>query len=270
MAKSEAWSVRYGSRAIVTGAGSGIGACFATRAVEAGLDVVLVDRDGGALERHAEKLRAMGKSDVSLLVGDLTDPAFVDRVCRLADERVGLVVHSAGITSMGRFLDLAIEPQLRAVELHCRTSVAFAHAFGRTMRARGGGGIVLLSSNSAYLHAPLVSNYAATKAYTLALGEALWEELRHEGVDVLVLVPGMTATALLDGSSPNLERAASFIQTPEAVVDGALAALGNEPVYVSSAKDRIAATLFKRLLPRRMALALARRSMTYFFPQHGE
>ena len=268
MGTRPAWAERYGSRAVITGAASGIGACFATRCVEAGLDVVLVDRDRTAL---AEKARSLGTSrgEVRTLVGDLTSLDFVSEVSSFADASVGLVVHSAGITSMGPFLDLELEPQLRAVELHCRTSVALAHAFGRSMRARGSGGIVLLSSNSAFLHSPLIANYASTKAYTLSLSNALWEELRHVGVDVLGLVPGMTETALLAASHPDRGRAAWFIQTPEVVVDGALAALGKQPTYVSSASDRIAAGLFGRVLPRTWALALARRSMTYFFPQHG-
>lgn len=204
------------------------------------------------------------------LAGDLTQPEFVARVGELADESVGLVVHSAGISSMGKFLDLDLEPQLKAVDLHCRTSVALASMFGRSMRARGRGGIILLSSNSAFLHAPLIANYAATKSYTLSLAEALWEELGRENVDVLGLVPGMTQTAMFQGSQPDARRVARFVQPPDVVVDGALRALGKQPVYVSSATDRIAAGLFSRVLPRRWSLALARKSMTYFFPQHDD
>lgn len=270
MTKRAPWAERYGGRAVITGAGSGIGASFASRCVEASFDVVLVDRDTVALERLATTLRAIGKGSVTIFAGDLTDPAFVARVAGLADASVGLLVHSAGITSMGRFLDLDLDHQLRAVDLHCRTSLALAHAYGRAMRARGRGGIVLLSSNSAFLHAPLVANYAATKAYTLALAGALWEELGRDGVDVLGLVPGMTRTALLDASQPDMKRAGWLVQTPDVVADGALAALGTQPVYISSMADRIAAGLFSRVLPRTWSLALARRSMTYFFPQHGD
>src|SRR5260370_29898575 len=56
------------------------------------------------------------------------------------------------------------------------------------------GGIIFLSSASAYQGTALVANYAATKAYNLILAEGLWEELRFSGVDVLGFAPGATNT----------------------------------------------------------------------------
>lgn len=257
----------YGPVALITGAASGIGAAFARRLVAEGLGVVLVDRDAPGLSALAQELRASAPVSVDERAGDLTDPRFVQQLTDLAQTReVGLVVHSAGITSMGEFLTMPLEPQLKAVELHCAVTARLMHAFGGPMRARGRGGLVLLSSNSAILRAPFVANYAATKAYTLALGEALYEELREQGVDVLALVPGMTDTPLFAASQPVMGRARSFMQTPEDVVDGALVALGRQPVYISSASDRVAANVLGALLPRKLALRMARRSMGYFFP----
>jgi short-subunit dehydrogenase len=257
----------YGPVGLVTGAASGIGAAFARRLAVAGVDLVLVDRDEAGLSALATELRERSGVTVTLCAGDLTDPDFVRQLTGFAETReVGLLVHSAGITSMGEFLEMPLEPQLDAVELHCRVTAQLLHAFGRPMRARGRGGLVLLSSNSAILRAPFVANYAATKAYTLALGEALYEELRQQGVDVLVLVPGMTDTPLFAKSQPVMERARSFVQSPEDVVDGALRALGRQPVYISSASDRVAANVLGAILPRKLALRLARRSMAYFFP----
>lgn len=264
---SSAVRKQYGPAALITGAASGIGAAFARRLASEGMTLALVDRDAAGLAALAEELRASTGVSVEALAGDLTDPRFVQQLTDLAGTReIGLVVHSAGITSMGEFLEMPLEPQLKAVELHCVVTARLMHAFGRPMRARGRGGLVLLSSNSAILRAPFVANYAATKAYTLALGEALYEELRQQGVDVLALVPGMTDTPLFAASQPVMGRARSFMQSPEDVVDGALVALGEQPVYISSASDRVAANLLGALLPRKVALRLARRSMGYFFP----
>ena len=66
MTKRAPWAERYGGRAVITGAGSGIGASFASRCVEASFDVVLVDRDTVALERLATTLRAIGKGSVTI------------------------------------------------------------------------------------------------------------------------------------------------------------------------------------------------------------
>lgn len=258
---------RYGGAALVTGAASGIGAAFARRFAEAGFVLHLVDRDADGLAERAREFEAAGAKEVHRAVGDLTDPTFLARVESWAETHtIDVVVHSAGIAPMGRFLDLDRATQLRAIDLHCRASLVLAHAYGRPMRARRRGAIVLLSSNSAFLRAPLIANYAATKAYTLALAQALWEELRRDGIDVLGLAPGMTLTPLLTDARPVLERAKRFIESPEDVVDGALAALGRAPVYVPTLADRIAAGFFERLLPRRAALPLARRAVAYFYP----
>lgn len=258
----------YGPVAFITGAASGIGAAFARQLAREGLALVLVDRDAAGLTALGVELRAITGVTVDERAGDLTDAGFLQELTRLADTReVGLVVHSAGITSMGEFLTMPLEPQLKAVELHVAVTARLVHAFGRPMRERGRGGLVLLSSNSAILRAPFVANYAATKAYTLALSEALYEELREQGVDVLGLVPGMTDTPLFAASQPMMGRARSFMQTPDDVVTGALVALGRQPVYISSASDRMAANVLGALLPRKFALRMARRSMGYFFPR---
>lgn len=256
----------YGPIAIVTGAASGIGAAFAERLAREGLALVLVDLDGAGLDAHAARLRSRYGADVRPMRLDLSDAAEVERLSHLADvDEVGFVVHAAGIHLLGPMVELPYELQLRSIDLHCRTSFTLAYAFGRRMRERRRGGIILLSSNSAILASPLIANYAATKAYTLALASALWEELRHDHVDVLALVPGMTDTPALNAHHPDA-RAKAFTQSPDEVVEGALAHLGRGPVHITSFGDRIAAGVFGRLLPRAWSLPLARRSLVYFFP----
>ncbi len=266
MAKRASLLDRYGPTALVTGAASGIGRAFAERLAREGLGLVLVDRDRKGLEACRAEIAASARVPVETVAGDLTEPGFVaDLVARCASDRIGLLVHSAGISTMGRFLDLPIDALRREVDLHCRASLELSHAAGRAMRTRGRGGIVLLSSNSALLRSPYVSNYAATKSYTLALAESLYEDLRHYGIDVLALVPGMTRTPLFEDARPNVGRAAGLISSPDAVVAGALEALGETPIYLPTVVDRVSATLFARVLPRKLGLVIARRSMKYFF-----
>lgn len=268
MADTDDFRRRYGTHAVVTGAAAGIGAAFAESLAARGLHLVLVDLPSSPLEALAERLRATHGVEVHAMTGDLTDPAFVEAVAAMRDRHeVGLLVSNAGVALLGPFLDLPLEPQLAALDLHCRASLALTHRFGQRMRARKRGGIVLLSSNSAFLHTPLIANYAATKAYTLALAEALYEELRGEGIDVLALAPGMTRTNALLGSNVDVGRAKYLIREPREVAEEALAHLGKTPSYVSSAGDRLAALLFGRLLPKKLSLTLAKQSVRYFYPQ---
>jgi uncharacterized protein len=271
MTSKQAFLNKYGTHAVVTGAAAGIGLAFAESLAARGMHLILVDLAKDALEEAGERLAKEHGVTIRCMVGDLTSPAFVDEVAAVRDEReVGLLVSNAGIALLGPFLDLPLEPQLRALDLHCRASLSLTHRFGRPMRARGRGGIILLSSNSAFLHTPLIANYAATKAYTLALADALYEELRHVGVDVMALAPGMTRTAALLDSNVDVGRAKSLIREPRDVAEEALAHLGKTPSYVSSASDRFAAFFFGRLLPKKLSLSLAKRSVRYFYPALGE
>ncbi len=250
---------RYGPIALVTGAASGIGKSFALALAREGFELVLVDRQRAPLEMVAAELGAEACS------GDLVDRGFVAELReRCARDPIGLLIHAAGVSSMGRFLDLPLDALRREVDLHCATSLELTHAAASAMRERRRGGIVLLSSSSAVLRSPFVSNYAATKAYTLALAESLYDDLRESGVDVLALVPGMTRTALLEQARPNA-RAQKFMASPDDVAAAALRALGRAPVVMPSVSDRIATTLITRFLPQKLGRALARRSMIYFF-----
>jgi short-subunit dehydrogenase len=261
---------RYGPCALVTGAGAGIGAAFALALAERGLDLCLVDVDAEALAEVAVRAEAAGVA-VERRALDLRAPATLERLAaRLADEArpVGLLVHNAGISHVGRFDELELAAHRDALDLNCRAGLHLVHAAARAMRARGRGGLVLLSSNSGVLHAPLVAHYAATKAYLLALGEALHEELRPHGVDVLALVPGLTRTRGLASAGFDERAAGALLLEPEAVVERALAALGRSPRCTPNPRDALGAAILG-LLPRRHALALTERSMRRLFPRLG-
>jgi short-subunit dehydrogenase len=74
------------------------------------------------------------------------------------------------------------------------TTMRCCHHFARAMRERARGGLLLVNSGACYGGARGMAVYAASKAFTLCFGEALWSELRPSGVDVLNLVLGRTDT----------------------------------------------------------------------------
>lgn len=267
MSKKLSFVERYGRWALVTGAASGIGAAFAASLASRGASLVLVDRDEVGLRKVAESLRSAHRIEVETRAGDLLDDTFLERVADVAtSHELGFAIHCAGIYAMGEFAELPLEPHLRAIDLHCRVSAVLAHRAANAMKLRGKGALVLVSSNSAMIRAPFVANYAATKAYTLTLAEALFEELRPYGIDVLGLAPGMTDTPQLAASRPHARRIAPMLVTPEAVAEQAFAALGRSPVCVTSLGDRVAAYLLGGLAPSRVSRFVVARSMRYFFP----
>ena len=198
---------RYGPVALIVGASEGIGAAFARELAGAGLHLVLVARRPAPLELLADALRAKHGVTVRTLSCDLGDPAAADAVldaCR--DLQVGLLVYNAAASSVGRFLDIPVAAHRRAVRVNAAGPVILAHALGGPMAERGRGGIVLMSSLTAFQGTPLVASYGATKAFNLVLAEGLWGELKERGVDVLACCAGATLTPGYERATPSRSR----------------------------------------------------------------
>jgi short-subunit dehydrogenase len=262
--QSVAFLRRYGPAALIAGASEGIGAAFARKLAGLGFDLVLVARRAEPLETLAAELRAENRVEVRIAPCDLADPGVAETIagaCRGLE--VGLLVYNAAASTVGRFLDIPIEDHLRAIEVNARGPVVLAHAFAGEMARRGSGGIVLMSSLTAFQGTPLVTSYGATKAFDLVLAEGLWGELRERGIDVLACCAGATLT-------PGYERvtgpaSASGIaprpQQPAEVVGEALDALGRRPFVVTGRANRIASFVMRRILTRRAAVAAIGRQM---------
>lgn len=241
---------RYGPWAIVAGASEGLGAEFARQLAARGLKVVLIARR----EAVAKEVAASLPTESKVLVLDLAAP---DAHQRIADETavldVGLVIYNAALSPIGPLVDQSLEENLRALDLNVRTPTAVSWHFAKRLSARQRGGLMLLSSLTAFQGSPFVSTYGATKSFNLALAEGLWAELRGTGVDVLCVAPGATAT-------PNLLKAAKKappgMQQPADVVREALDALGHGPLLIPGAFNRFASFLMRRLLPRRATIQI--------------
>jgi short-subunit dehydrogenase len=166
---------------------------------------------------------------------------------------VGLLVYNAAFSPVGPFLERPLAAQLQAVDVNVRGTLQAVSALAPAMVARGKGGIILLSSLTAFQGSPWVSTYGGTKAFLLSFGEGLWAELKEKGVDVLVSCAGATSTPGLLAQSP---QGAPFMLPPRAVADDALGKLGRGPTTIPGAMNRLASFFMRRLLPRRMTVQL--------------
>jgi short-subunit dehydrogenase len=123
------------------------------------------------------------------------------------------------------------------------------------MRARKRGGIIFVSSMSALSGTSYVSEYSATKAHDLTLGEALWYELRPFGVDVLTAIVGATDTPGWRAENPNPDtKTWPPVMSAQDTIRETLAALGKTPSLVPGAQNRLATFLITRLMSRKIAL----------------
>lgn len=251
---STEFQTKYGPWALVAGASEGLGAEFARQAAARGLNVVIVARRGDVLAELKKELEQAHRVQVRPLALDLADHDSPEELlAAVADLEIGLLVHNAAYAPAGPFLELSAEDNLRAVALNVRTPVALAHAFGKPMAERHRGGIVLLSSLTAFQGSPYLSTYGATKAFNLTLGEGLWWELKLHGVDVLAVCAGATRTPKMIASMP---QGAPGMLEPDAVVTDALNRLGRGPTTIAGAFNKTASFFLRRFLSRRTAISI--------------
>src|SRR5262245_43597888 len=259
---------RYGPWALVAGASDGIGAAFAGVLAAHGLNVILVARRADVLARTASGLRRAHGTKTRTLVADLSTPQGIAAVLA-STEDVGLAVCNAGLAPIGDFLDLTPDQVDAMLDLNCRAAAQLAHGFGRRLRDRGRGGVILLSSVASYQGSALVAHYAATKAYLRVLAEGLWYEWRPHGVDILACCPGLVATPTYEREHPTPGPLVPPAMDADDVARQALASLGRRPVMVPGGRNRATAVLASRLMPRRVAIALSSRQTAAMYRTRG-
>ena len=137
--------------------------------------------------------------------------------------------------------------------VNCNATMGLAHGFIPRLRQRGKGGLLFTSSVEGLIGCPYSAGYSASKAFVKAFGEALWGELTPEGIKVLTICPGATATEAAQKQGVDPATMQNVMQ-PDAVAQLALENIDNGPTLVTSEHYR---AMFEQLtaMPRREALA---------------
>lgn len=241
---------KYGTWALVAGASSGIGKALVRRLAQEGFNIVLVARREQVLNDLANELEAKFQVETRVVASDMSLAGSVRALYdAVSTMDIGLVIPAAGIDEMGRFLDKDYADLERMLQLNIQVPTEIAHVFGQKLATRDRAGIILVSSLFGYQGIPNFAGYAASKAYVLTLGEALNVELGKQGVDVLVLSPGLTDTPFSQSMNIDFGKIPMLVQRPESVAKTALAALGHKPTVVSGLLNKIYAWE-NRFIPR--------------------
>ena len=162
---------------------------------------------------------------------DLTTPEAVDEVVAVADGlEVGLLVYNAGAnTHSEEFLDGDLAEFQKVIDLNVTTPLALVQHFGRPMRDRGRGGILLVGSKASSVGSVKHTVYGGVKAFSKMFAEGLWMELRESGVDVLELVLGVTRTPAMERVGLNFDVPGLEGADPDDVAREGLAHLADGP-----------------------------------------
>lgn len=224
----------YGPWAVIAGGSEGVGAAFARQLASAGLNLVLVARKPGPLAATAEDCRGHGVQ-VRTLAVDLAEAGSVDQiVASTADLEVGLLIYNAGAnTCSEQFLDGEPADFRRVIDLNVTTMLALVRHYGRPMRQRRRGGILLVGSMAGYLGSTRHTVYGGVKAFGRIFAEGLWLELRDHNVHVLELVLGVTRTPAMERVGLNFDVPGMRVAEPADVAREGLAQLPHGPVHVA-------------------------------------
>ena len=185
-------------KAVVTGAGAGLGASIAERLASEGYAVALLDQDGDAASRRAEELTGASAFQV-----DVSNPEQVaDVFSRIG--AVDLLVNNAGIARFGPLLEQSPADMQTVINVNLMGTALCAQQAAKQMTEQGAGCIINLSSINAVTPGPNVGLYAATKAavHNLTILQAL--EWGPMGVRVNAIAPGFIDAGM---SAPFFEQA---------------------------------------------------------------
>jgi 3-oxoacyl-[acyl-carrier protein] reductase len=189
--------------ALVTGAGSGIGAAIALRLAADGHTVAVNDLSLEAAKATVEKIHAAG-GVAGAYAADVSDEAAVSEMVALITEDFGgpeILVNNAGFGHQARFTE--IEPAMfdKIFAVHVRGNYLCTRACLPAMLANGQGHIVNIASQLGQIGGVELVHYAGAKAAVIGMTKSLAREVSAQGVRVNAVAPGPINTPLVEALS---------------------------------------------------------------------
>lgn len=238
-----------GKRAIITGAGNGIGRATAIRFSQDGARVGLIDINQAAIEEVSTLIHAVG-GEALPLVADVTDETQVTHAVDQASTQWGgldIVVANAGIELVGedaRAHELTKEVWDRTIAVNLTGNFLTCKHGIRALLASGGGSVVCTASPTGLFGcAPGYSAYSASKAGVYGLTRVMANDYARSGIRVNAVIPGFTNTPMTKYFLENDEERAGLLQSiplgrpglPEEVAAVILFLASDEAAYVTGA-----------------------------------
>lgn len=189
--------------AVVTGGAGGLGQSFARKLAMRGHRILLVDRREPELRDVCNAITAEYGVTVEPYLADLCIREQVERLAERLKQTpdVELLVNNAGFGTLNHFIDTDPNLVVGMVDLHVVAPMLLSHAVLPGMIARDRGGIINVSSVSAWFQSAGNSHYGSTKICLAAFTATLNEELRGTNVRVQALCPGFVRTQFHDAEA---------------------------------------------------------------------
>ena len=183
--------------AVVTGASSGIGKACCYALAEQGVSVCLIARNIDALEKIEKEIKEYSPTSKAIKV-DLFNDGEISSAVDLIKKEYGsihILIHSAGIYSVGHLQDAPVQDFDDQYKINVRAPYLLTQQL-LPMLDKSLGQIAFINSTVAMGAKGNLSQYCATKSALKALADSLRAEINYEGIRVLTVYPGRTATPM--------------------------------------------------------------------------
>jgi len=203
---SEAGLPLEGRRAVVTGAGHGIGRSIAMALATAGADVAVTARTPTELESLVGEIQALGRHSL-MTPCDVTDPEQVQKMAQTLLAGLGgldILVNNAGNAGSHKLLNHPDELWHRMLAINLTSVYYVSKAFLPAFVEQKHGRIITIASIASRVGGSYIAAYTAAKHGVLGLTRALAVELLPYDITVNAVCPGYVATPMTDGSIANI------------------------------------------------------------------
>lgn len=257
------------TRALVTGASSGIGLALAREAARRGWATVLVARDLGRLEGVAAALAGDDHEVLAADVSTVDGLGAISARLRRSDRPVDVLVNAAGIGTTRPYPWDDADSERRMLDVNVRAVMDLSQVAAEVMTRRGSGAIVNVSSTAAYWS---LGTYAASKSWVLIATLGLAAQCRGSGVRVMALVPGFTRTEFHQRSGTDTSAVKSWLWLDaQAVAREAFDGLASgKELCIPARRYRLLVGAVRHLGPRGRAAVLRSLAPLAAVPSEGE
>lgn len=248
--------------ALITGASSGIGLDLA-QLMAPDFDLIITARNQDRLEETARRLQTQHGNPVHVIPADLSRAEGPQQIFAEIARRgltVDILVNNAGFGAYGAFAETSLASELEMIQVNIASLTHLTKLALPAMLERKRGQILNVASIAGFQPGPLMAVYYATKAYVVSFTEAIANELKGSGVNVICLCPGATATEF--GKRADMEESRLFkmgAMSSVAVAQAAYRSLTSRRsgLVIPGMLNKVSLQV-QRVSPRKMVTAISR------------
>ncbi|HEY4936879.1 MAG TPA: SDR family oxidoreductase [Puia sp.] len=251
--------------ALITGGSKGIGKAIAETLAGRGYDLLLVARSADLLEQVSTEIQSATKRSCHWLALDLAVDQAAEAVydwCIENKFEVSILVNNAGYGLSGSFENYSAAEHTEMLHVNIITLTKLTRLFLPELLKQPAGYILNIGSSASYQAIPLLSAYAASKAYVLSFSRGLYQELKKTKVSVTCVCPGPTDTNFVNRAhvgAKGRKAAERFNMSPHIVALIAVESLfRKKPEVITGAMNKLSA-FFAWLLPKSIVEGVAKK-----------